>query len=65
VYFAECSLFYRALSQKRPVILRHLLTIAISFHGLRAQCPVFLRKREREKEREKERERGHEKERGS
>jgi len=40
VSFAECSLFYRALLQKRPIILRSLLMVATPcpFHVL---PPIF------------------------
>ena len=32
VSFAEYSLFYRALLQKRPIILRSLLIVATPYH---------------------------------
>jgi len=32
VFFAEYSLFYRALLQKRPIILRRLLIVATPPH---------------------------------
>ena len=34
VSFAECSLFYRALLQKRPIILRSLLIVGTPYHSL-------------------------------
>ena len=40
VSFAECSLFYRALLQKRPIILRSLLTVATPYYFCDAlRCP--------------------------
>jgi len=58
VIFVEYRLFYRALLQKRPTILRSLLTEATPY----AYCEYsyyspFSRKQERERERAKERKR--------
>jgi len=72
VSFAECSLFYRALLQKRPIILRSLLiearhldrhTPTIVFDGVEVRARGRGRKRGSQGEKEKERERVSESER--
>ena len=42
VSFAECSLFYRALLQKRPIILRSLLIEATTYHAVEAGIAVLV-----------------------
>jgi len=47
VSFAEYSLFYRALLQKRPVILRSLLIVATPFRKAKAAAQDSARKSEK------------------
>ena len=42
ISFAEYRLFYRALLQKRPIILRSLLIVAPSYHVLSRRCRMSL-----------------------
>jgi len=42
VSFAEYGLFYRALSQKRPIILRSLLIVATPYRQSGVCCDIFI-----------------------